>query len=331
MRPFLTIVGLVLIFQAQHCDSRKVLPKPLVRGTYDCKTGEVQFSYSLRRLDKQTYPSVGEARDALNQAGYGSLVGFEEALLKECEEKEGLRNDPLTEDRVYRPEEEAVSIIDVQGIPSRLKAPEPQGITAILTTLGNRPITVNGANAISGATILTGASIETPDQVSAVIDLGEAGVVELQPNSTIKLDFDANGNVRVKQIKGCAVVRRKANVLPDATSEIYTDQASEKTNKKRRNMGFCLLPNGGLSAAATAAATATGGASAASREIWASIMELQRKMDQIEFAVMPGQRIDRNKFEEHLKSRGITGCKQTSDMYVTCPNGRSYRLIQPIQ
>src|SRR6266849_9715069 len=110
-------------------------------------------------------------------------------------------------------------------------AAEPQRVNAILTTRGNKPIMVNGANAITGATILTGATIETPDQVSAVIDLGDAGVVELQPNSKIQLDFDANGNVRVKVLRGCAVARRKTNVLPDATTEIYTDQASEKTNK----------------------------------------------------------------------------------------------------
>jgi len=28
---------------------------------------------------------------------------------------------------------------------------------------------------------------------------------------------------------------------------MYTDTASEKTDKKRRHMGFCILPNGGLS------------------------------------------------------------------------------------
>jgi hypothetical protein len=145
-------------------------------------------------------------------------------------------------------------------------APAPQRLSAILTTRGNRPITVNGASAASGATILTGATIETPDNVSAVIDLGDAGVVELQPNSTIQLDFDANGNVRVKQIKGCAVVRRKANVLPDATSEIYTDQASEKTDKNRKQLGFCLLPNGTLGplgAGAGAGGGLSGGALAA--------------------------------------------------------------------
>ena len=134
------------------------------------------------------------------------------------------------------------------GLPAPAPGAPQRAITAKLATKNNAPITVNGNTAGTGATILTGATIETPDQVSAVIDLGDAGVIELQPGSKIQLDFDDNGNVRVKQLKGCVVVRRKANVLPDATSEIYTDQASEKTNKNRKHMGFCLLPNGGLGA-----------------------------------------------------------------------------------
>src|SRR6266567_714567 len=125
------------------------------------------------------------------------------------------------------------------SVPQRL-------ITARLTTKNNQPITVNGNAVGTGATLLTGATVETPDQVSATIDLGDAGVVELQPNSQIKLDFDENGNVRVKVIRGCAVTRKKTNVLP-GEMEIYTDAASEKTDKKRRHMGFCLLPNGQLS------------------------------------------------------------------------------------
>ncbi len=92
----------------------------------------------------------------------------------------------------------------------------------------------------TGGAILTGATIETPDQVSAMIDLGDAGVLEIKPNSKIQLDFDANGNVRVKLIRGCAVTRKKTNVLP-GEMEIYTEQgASEKTNKKRRHMAFCI-------------------------------------------------------------------------------------------
>src|SRR5436305_8522895 len=127
-------------------------------------------------------------------------------------------------------------------------AGSPQRVsTSRLTTKNNEPIKVNGNSTGTGSTILTGATIETPDQVRSTIDLDDAGTVELQPNSKIQLDYDVNGNVRVKVIRGCAVTRKKTNVLP-GEMEIYTDAASEKTNKKRRHMGFCLLPNGQLSA-----------------------------------------------------------------------------------
>ena len=134
------------------------------------------------------------------------------------------------------------------GLPDSPAVPSaPQrAISGRLITKNNAPITVNGNTTGTGATILTGATIETPDQVGASIDLGDAGVIELQPNSKIQLDFDANGNVRVKVIRGCAVTRKKTNVLP-GEMEIYTDKASEKTDKKRRHMGFCILPDGGLS------------------------------------------------------------------------------------
>lgn len=132
--------------------------------------------------------------------------------------------------------------------PGPVPAPPQRAITARLATKNNQPITVNGASAGTGATILTGATIETPDQVGATLDLGDAGVIELQPNTKVQLDFDENGNVRVKVIRGCAVTKKKTNVLPDGVMEIYTDTASEKTNKNRKHMGFCFLPSGGLGA-----------------------------------------------------------------------------------
>ena len=147
------------------------------------------------------------------------------------------------------------------GLPNAAPgAPPPQrAITARLTTRNNQPITVNGTSLGTGGSILTGATIETPDQVGATIDLGDAGVVVLQPGSKIQLDFDENGNVRVKVIRGCAVTKKKTNVLP-GEMEMYTDTASEKTNKKRRNMGFCILPNGGLSAVSAGLSAAEVGA-----------------------------------------------------------------------
>ena len=143
-------------------------------------------------------------------------------------------------------------------VQASLPAPgAPQrSITATLRTKNNQPIKVNGNDAGGGATILTGATIETPDQVSAVIDLGDAGVVELQPGAKIQLDYDANGNVRVKVLRGCVATKRKQNVLPDASSEIYTDSASEKTSNSRKGMGFCLLPSGALGALGAGAAGA---------------------------------------------------------------------------
>ena len=133
-------------------------------------------------------------------------------------------------------------------------APAPQQFIARLTTTGNQPITVNGASAASGASLLTGATIETPADVSATIDLGALGTVELQPNSSIQLDFDDTGNVRVKVLRGCVVIKKNG----PGEAEAYTGEgASEKTNSSRKGLGFCYL-NGGLNPIQTAAAVGGG-------------------------------------------------------------------------
>ena len=129
----------------------------------------------------------------------------------------------------------------------------PQQFIARLTTTGNQPITVNNASAASGASLLTGATIETPAAVSATIDLGALGTVELQPNSAIQLDFDDDGNVRVKLLRGCAVMKKSGK----GSGEIYTGEgSSEKTNGG--GLAFCYM-NGGLSPLGQAAAATAGG------------------------------------------------------------------------
>jgi hypothetical protein len=133
-----------------------------------------------------------------------------------------------------------------------------QQFIARLTTTGNQPVTINNASAASGATILTGATIETPADVSATIDLGAIGTIELQPNSSIQLDFDDNGNVRVKVLRGCVRVNKSG---PNE-AEMYTAEgASEKTNSNRKAIGFCYL-NGGLNPIGQTATTAAAGGSA---------------------------------------------------------------------
>ncbi|HEY3041279.1 MAG TPA: hypothetical protein VGJ66_21250 [Pyrinomonadaceae bacterium] len=139
--------------------------------------------------------------------------------------------------------------------PASAPAVVPQQFIARLTTTGNQPITVNSASATTGASILTGATIETPAAVSATIDLGALGTVELQPNSAIQLDFDDSGNVRVKVIRGCVVIKKKG----PGEAEAYTAEgASEKTNTNRKGMGFCYL-NGGLNPIGQTAPAVGGG------------------------------------------------------------------------
>ena len=84
----------------------------------------------------------------------------------------------------------------------------PQQAAAMLTTVGNKPITVNGANAISGATIMTGAMIETPDQVGATVNLPGHFSLEISPNAKLTADFSLGG-IKVNLIQGCVVLNTK--------------------------------------------------------------------------------------------------------------------------
>ena len=135
----------------------------------------------------------------------------------------------------------------------------PQQFVARLTTRGNAPITVNGASAVGGATILTGATIETPDQVGATINLGSLGDLEIAPNTKLTLEFDANGNVKVKLDRGCMILRTKKNV--NATVE--TEQGVAATNdKKNGGAADVCFPLGAVQPTVNQGAAASAGAGA---------------------------------------------------------------------
>src|SRR5260370_28646437 len=95
----------------------------------------------------------------------------------------------------------------------RVSGAVPPAIMGILTTTSNKPITVNGASATSGATIPAGATIETPSGVGATIRLGRLGSICVGPNTKLSLDFDQQGNlVKVTLIEGCVILRTTKNV-----------------------------------------------------------------------------------------------------------------------
>ncbi len=93
----------------------------------------------------------------------------------------------------------------------------PQQPTAVLTTEGGKPITVNGVTAISGATIVTGASIETPNGVDATVTLGSLGSLKIEPNTKLTLEFQP-GSVTVTLIEGCVTLRTKKGTTGEVIS-----------------------------------------------------------------------------------------------------------------
>lgn len=120
------------------------------------------------------------------------------------------------------------------------EVPPPPPVKAILKIGGNKPISVNGVAATDGATILTGSIIETPDQVGAVISLGSAGDLEVEPGTKLTLEFDENGNMKVTVARGCATARAKKNIV----AEVYTSQglAGTTDHKGRKALTVCFPP-----------------------------------------------------------------------------------------
>lgn len=124
----------------------------------------------------------------------------------------------------------------------------PQQPSAILTTAGNKPISVNGANAVSGATIISGALVETPNQVGATVDIPGHSRLEISANARLILTF-AGGNTKVTLIKGCVTLHANSGV----SGEIVTESGKEmgKTDPaKDGDLRICEpKPGGGVSPA----------------------------------------------------------------------------------
>jgi hypothetical protein len=104
----------------------------------------------------------------------------------------------------------AVTQISLAGSLATGNAPKmiaPDEPTGILSTSGNKPITVNGASAATGATIVSGAIIETPDNVTATITIPGRGTIEISPKTQLSIQIDQAGNIVVKVRGGCAFLR----------------------------------------------------------------------------------------------------------------------------
>jgi hypothetical protein len=104
-----------------------------------------------------------------------------------------------------------------------------QTVFGKLVTTSNRPILVNGGEAITGTTILSGTQLITPAAGGAIVELNNIGNVMVAPNSNVALTFDntslivrvASGNASVSTMKGVTgtvLDKTGAPVVPSAAT-----------------------------------------------------------------------------------------------------------------
>lgn len=92
-------------------------------------------------------------------------------------------------------------------------------------------VTVNGARAISGATIYSGSTIVTSKDSSAVINLGKAGRIELQPNSSARISFNTNAGVNA----GLDAGRVRLSLQPNFASTVTATSGTAIADSTQAN------------------------------------------------------------------------------------------------
>jgi hypothetical protein len=143
--------------------------------------------------------------------------------------------------------------VSLAELAANLGTPSPQA-TAVLSTGGNQPISVNGASAISGATILSGATIETPAGVRATVNFPGHFSLEIDGDSKLMLDFDGS-SVKVTVIRGCVELDTRKGTSGQVVNE--TGQSLGKTDgSKDDDVDYCDMRTPGVAQVATTVGTA---------------------------------------------------------------------------
>jgi hypothetical protein len=105
-----------------------------------------------------------------------------------------------------------------------------------LITTSNRPIMVNGGEAVTGSTILSGAQLVTAAGSSATVQVDKIATVTVAPNSFLTLNFDAN-SVTVRLVGGdvsiAAAPGVKSAVLDAAGSPVLPKSAAVPSSISR--------------------------------------------------------------------------------------------------
>lgn len=117
----------------------------------------------------------------------------------------------------------------------------PQQASAVLTTRGNKPISVNGVAAITGATIINGSLVDA-DGVGATINIPGHATLDIASDAILLLEFDQSGNtIRVTLREGCVTLHTKQGT----TGEIVTNQGlAGRTDPAKDDVLRVCFPRG---------------------------------------------------------------------------------------
>jgi len=140
-----------------------------------------------------------------------------------------------------------IAVVNVYVFAAGAVAPNGKVLLGKLVTMSNRPVFVNGAEAITGSIVLSGAQVTTPASSFATVQLDNVGAVTIAPSSTVTLTFDAK-NINVKVASGDATLMTadgvKGTVVgpngePNAPKPVPTDADTA------RNWGIAGVAVGG--------------------------------------------------------------------------------------
>lgn len=107
----------------------------------------------------------------------------------------------------------------------------------LLVTGKNVNVQVNGEVVQSGRSVFSSNTITTPDNASAIINLGKLGKIELAPNSTFSINFNENGiggNLSAGRLTVLnAMGDVKVNTLNGQTFNLKAGETANASGKKQ--------------------------------------------------------------------------------------------------
>lgn len=101
----------------------------------------------------------------------------------------------------------------------------------LLVTGKNVNVQVNGEVAQSGRSIFSSNTITTPDNASAIINLGKLGKIELAPNTTFSINYNENGISGNLSAGRLTVLNATGNVMVNTLNgQTFNLKAGETAN-----------------------------------------------------------------------------------------------------